>query len=92
VNETSWRNKTVKSDLYFLKGVVTSLLKLLGLQAENFEKFTNKKLHSAMEIRINGSVVSQLGEVDQSALNGFDIRQPVFFADIDWNTTLTKAK
>jgi len=92
VNETGWRNKTIKADLYFLKGIVTSLLKLLGLQAENFENFTNKKLHSALEIRINGSVVSQFGEVDQSVLNGFDIRQPVFFADIDWNTTLAKAK
>jgi phenylalanyl-tRNA synthetase beta chain len=45
-----------------------------------------------LEIRINGSVVSQFGEVDQSVLNGFDIRQPVFFADIDWNATLMNAK
>ena len=92
VNETGWRNKAIKSDLYFLKGIVTSLLKLLGLQPENFENFTNKKLHPALEIRINGSVVSQFGEVGQPVLNGFDIRQPVFFADIDWNTTLANAK
>jgi len=92
VNETGWRNKSVKSDLYFLKGVVTSLLKLLGLQPENFENFTNKKLHSALEVKINGSVALQFGEVDQSVLNRIDIRQPVFFADIDWDTILAKAK
>lgn len=91
-NETSWRQKTTKSDFYFLKGVLASVLKLLGLQAEDFENFTNKKLHSALETRINGSVLSQFGEVDQSVLNRFDIRQPVFFADIDWDTALAKAK
>ena len=91
VNEPGWRNKQIKSDFYFLKGLVTSLLKLLGLQPDDFENFTNKKLHPALEVRINGSVVSQFGEVDQSVLNRFDIRQPVFFADIDWNATLTQA-
>jgi phenylalanyl-tRNA synthetase beta chain len=90
--ETSWRNKTVKSDFYFLKGVITSLLKLLGLQPDNFEDFTNKKLHSALEVRSNGSLISQFGEVDQSVLNRFNIKQPVFFADIDWNGALTQAK
>ena len=91
-NETSWRQKTTKSDFYFLKGVVTSVLKLLGLQSEDFENFTNKKLHSALETRINGSVLSHFGEVDQSVLNRFDIRQSVFFADIDWDTALAKAR
>jgi len=92
VNEIGWRNKNIKADLYFLKGIITSLLKLLGLQADDFENFTNKKLRSAFEMRINGSVVLQFGEVDQSVLNRFDIRQPVFFADIDWNTALAKAR
>jgi len=91
-NETSWRQPAIKSDFYFLKGVVVSLLKLLGLQPGDFENFTNKKLHSALEISINDSVLSQFGEVDQLVLNRFDIRQPVFFADIDWNTTLVRAK
>lgn len=92
ISETGWRSKNIKSDLYFLKGVVTSLLKLLGLQPGSFENFTNKKLNTALEIRINGSVILQFGEVDQSVLNRFDIKQPVFFADVDWNTTLAKAK
>jgi phenylalanyl-tRNA synthetase beta chain len=80
VSEIGWRSKNIKADLYFLKGIITSLLKLLGLEADDFENFTNKKLRSAFEMRINGSVVLQFGEVDQSVLNRFDIRQPVFFA------------
>src|SRR5262249_6016526 len=44
----SWRHKSGKSDFYFLKGVVVSLFELLGLQADNFENFTDKKVHSAL--------------------------------------------
>ena len=91
VNEVSWRSKATRSDLYFLKGIVISLLKLLGLHASNSENFTNRKLGSASEVIINGSVVMQFGEVDQSVLNRFDVRQPVFFADIDWDAALEQA-
>jgi phenylalanyl-tRNA synthetase beta chain len=91
-NEPSWRSKTIKSDFYFLKGIVTSLLKLLGLQSDNLENFTNKKLHSALEVKISGSVIGQFGEVNPSVLSRFDIRQPVFFADLDWDTAIAKAK
>jgi len=92
VNEVSWRSKASRSDLYFLKGIAISLLKLLGIQANNFENFTNKKLRLASEVRTNGSVIMQFGEVDQSVLNRFDIKQPVFFADMDWDTALEQAK
>ena len=91
-NEASWRSKATRSDLYFLKGIATSLMKLLGMQADNFENFTNRKLRSASEVKMNGSVVMQFGEVDQSVLNRFDIKQPVFFADIDWNTAMAQAR
>jgi phenylalanyl-tRNA synthetase beta chain len=75
-----------------LKGIVTSLLKLLGLQSDNLENFTNKKLHSALEVKISGSVIGPFGEVNPSVLSRFDIRQPVFFADLDWDTAIAKAK
>jgi len=91
-SEPSWRHKAIKSDFYFLKGTVTSLLKLLGLSPDNYENFAHKKLQRALQIAINSSVISQFGEVDRSVLNRFDIRQPVFFADIDWNAALTQAK
>ena len=37
-------------------------------------------------MRVNGSVVVQLGSVQTQVLNEFDIKQPVFFADIDWSS------
>ena len=92
VQENNWHIKTVKADFYFLKGVVTALLKLIGLQADNFESFSHKKLQPAAEIKVNGTVVLQLGEVHRSMLNRFDIKQSVFFADIDWSTLMAQTK
>jgi len=92
VHEDNWRNKKGKTDFYFLKGVVTALLKLLGVQADNFEAFTHKKLSSALQVRINGSVMIQLGAVNNSLLNQFDIKQAVFFADINWDALRLQAE
>jgi phenylalanyl-tRNA synthetase beta chain len=91
-NETGWRQKYAKADIFYLKGVVVSLLKLLGAQADDFELFSHKKLLNALQIRINGSVMIQLGEVHNSLLNRFDIKQPVLFADINWNALRVQAE
>ncbi|MFI5186355.1 MAG: phenylalanine--tRNA ligase subunit beta [Chitinophagales bacterium] len=91
VQEDSWRNKTVRADIFFLKGIVTSLLKLLGVNANNFETFIHKKLSPALHIRTSETVMIQLGAVQNSLLDQFDIRQPVFFADIYWSSLLMQA-
>jgi len=88
----SWRSKTGNSDFYFLKGVVTSLLKLLGVEPGSVEAFSHKKLSPALQIRINGSVMIQVGGVNEALLDQFDIKQPVFFADINWNSLVVQAE
>jgi phenylalanyl-tRNA synthetase beta chain len=91
-HEDSWRSKTEKADFYFLKGIVTALLRLLGVGADSFEVFTHKKLSPALQIRIHGSIMIQLGGVNTSLLHQFDIKQPVFFADINWNALQVQAE
>jgi phenylalanyl-tRNA synthetase beta chain len=90
--ETGWREKQAKADFFYLKGVILSVLKLLGVQVDDFELFNHKKLLKPVQLRINGSVMAQLGEVNNSLLNRFDIKQPVFFADINWNALRVQAE
>jgi phenylalanyl-tRNA synthetase beta chain len=92
VNEIGWREKHDKADLFYLKGVIVSLVKLLGIQADGFELITHKKLLNALHVRVNGSVMIQLGEVNHYLLNRFDIKQPVLFADINWNALRVQAE
>lgn len=91
VEEDNWREKTGKADFYFLKGVVAALLRLFGLRPGDFEEFTHKKLDPAVQVKIGGSVMIQLGAVHDIVLNRFSIKQPVYYADLNWNELIAKA-
>ena len=92
VRQDSWRSKSDKTDIYFLKGVLNGILNMMGVKSDGLEIFTHKRLSPALQIRINGSVMVQLGEVQNAVLTMFDIRQPVLFADINWNEIVLLAK
>ncbi len=92
VRQDGWRSKSDKTDIYFLKGVLNGILNMMGVKSDGLEIFTHKRLSPALQIRINGSVMVQLGEVQNSVLTMFDIRQPVLFADINWNEIVLLAK
>jgi phenylalanyl-tRNA synthetase beta chain len=92
LTENSWRKKTGKTDFYFLKGIVTALMNLLGVKGASFEIFTHKKLAPALQVMVNGTVVIQFGMVNSPVLKRFDIKQPVFFADFNWNALVAQAE
>ena len=92
VADDNWQTKTRKADFFFLKGVITSILKLLGVQPDSFEVFSHNKLSRAAQLRINGSVMIQLGEVNHALLSRFDIKQSVFYGDINWNALQVQAE
>jgi phenylalanyl-tRNA synthetase beta chain len=86
----NWRNQSQKADIYFLKGIVTNILKQLGLEVV-FELLTTKKLYDAIQLKINGSAMIQLGSVSQHKLNLFGIKQPVLFADLNWDKLILQS-
>ncbi|HEY0432901.1 MAG TPA: phenylalanine--tRNA ligase subunit beta, partial [Chitinophagaceae bacterium] len=84
VATASWRGAGRHADVYWVKGLAEAVLKLCGIGDYSFEILQQKKLAGALHVKVNGTVVVQLGEVDGHTLNRFDIRQPVFFADFGW--------
>ena len=89
--EGSWRNKTVAADFYILKGVVTAVLQTLGIITGKWEPSKHAKFENGLQGSINGEIVLQLGLVNKKLLNKFDLRQPVLFADFNWNLISQKA-
>jgi len=86
--EDGWKGKGADSDLYFVKGAVEQLFNLLGQAAISFTKTDHNKLDYHMEITVKGTVVATLGAVNKHTLAIFDIKQPVWFADINWSRVL----
>jgi phenylalanyl-tRNA synthetase beta chain len=83
----SWKGKPVPVDFYYLKGVCSAVCKLTGIKGEN-HRLNHPKLATGIEISQGEKIIFVAGEVDAAILRKFDIRQPVFFADIYWDNLL----
>jgi phenylalanyl-tRNA synthetase beta chain len=89
--DAGWRQKAAPMDEYTLKGVVSNLFRALGLSTQPIETLSDPKLENAMTLSIDGEIVFKGGSVTKKMLNRFDIKQPVYFADLSWDNLVGKA-
>ncbi|MGK2862253.1 MAG: phenylalanine--tRNA ligase subunit beta [Chitinophagaceae bacterium] len=84
-----WRKKPSDSDFFVLKGIVTKLVEVLGITIEVFETPSNENASSKFEASLQGKigmeVVLEITTVSKKVTDLFDIKQPVFFADLNWD-------
>jgi len=83
--EASWKQKASATDVYFLKSVVNSILQYAGLTAETEIAEAEKGFSGLISYKVKKQVIAKIGIVDAAQLKQFDIKQPVYFADINWN-------
>lgn len=92
ITPDSWKTKGDKSDFYFAKGVVEQVMSLLGVTLSAYNKETNEKLDNCITASVKNEVVAVMGAVNKKTLAKFDIKQPVFYADIYWDKVLALHK
>ena len=90
LNPESWKGKSTALDFYYLKGICSAICNLAGVSGIP-SPINHPKLSGGMEIKQGNKVILSAGEVDTGILRKFDIRQPVFFADIYWDNLLELA-
>lgn len=88
----NWHNPTRKSDFFYLKGTVTSLLERLGIKRYTESPFTNDVFSEGIQLGLGKTVFVEFGLVKKSILKHFDISQDVLFADFNWGNVLKVAK
>lgn len=86
-HEDTWQAKGAAYDFYRAKGIATAVLQLCGLLDVNFAK-----TDAANSLTINNGkqVIGSLQQVASAKLKAFDIKQAVYFIDINY-AALTKA-
>jgi phenylalanyl-tRNA synthetase beta chain len=84
----SWKGKSASSDVYYIKGVVARILQLIGVEKADWEPVTGTKLESGLQINLKGETIIEAGIVAEKELKRFDIKQPVYFADMNWEKLL----
>lgn len=84
----NWRKKANASDFYTAKGIVSALCKLCGLHGIQFEEPTTNYAGRQYRIKMKNTVLGSLTEVNNNRLNSFDIKQAVYFIDLNYAVLL----
>lgn len=83
-SEDNWQQKKAPADFYYLKGVVEKIFGVIGVEAGNPEVLDVPKLLNHIVYKYNGEVIAGIGEAKKTVLDKFGIKQPVYFAGLNW--------
>ncbi|WP_242093807.1 phenylalanine--tRNA ligase subunit beta [Aestuariivivens sediminicola] len=84
----SWHSTSVKSDFFYLKGIVISVLERLGISNCSEAPFRSDLLSEGLCIVQGDTLVVEFGLVKKSILKAFDISLEVLYADFNWDAVL----
>jgi len=90
----SWYMPSGKTDYHFLKSFVFAALRKTGI---NLQKLTanaidNQLFAEGESFSINQKPLLNIGRLNSGILKQFDIKQEVFYAEVDWSTLLREVK
>ncbi len=87
----SWVRKEEKTSFYRLHAFVNNILKRLGVDPESVEteEYQNELFADGLALKArNGKRIGVMAVVDKKLLKQFDIDNPVYYADLDWQVLL----
>ena len=82
-NEDHWKEKSKPYDFYSAKGMAKALLLLSGLDEIHFIK--NETSSESIDVYSGKHKIGLLKEVAKKQLLAFDIKQPVYFIDLNYD-------
>lgn len=93
-HQSHWKQKPAEYDIYFLKSILENLFLQCGLQLRGRVEVLDHSgsvMEGAVRYVAAGQMLAEAGQVSRTILKKFDIRQPVWFADIHTGIFLTLA-
>jgi phenylalanyl-tRNA synthetase beta chain len=88
----SWLASDKKSDFFYLKGSITSILERLGVSRYNETPTKNDVFSEGLTLSLGKTKLVDFGLIKKPILKHFDISQDVVFADFDWDAILEIVK
>ena len=88
----SWKAKGEKADFYFIKAVFEKIIHVLGVQVDAYATSENMDLSNSLLATIKNEKIAEIGFISNNKLDCFDIKQPVFYADLNWDRLLNLNK
>lgn len=89
-----WNAQSAPTGFFHVKGFVSLILSRFGIDIDSFvtEEAGGKWFTDALRYSDDGGELASFGKISKKYLNIFDIKQEVFYAEIDWEKLLRKLK
>ena len=98
-SNANWITATRKTDFYFIKSIVDNLLAKIGItNVDAFDNDISEVFDYSIVYKIRDSITKnevklvEFGKVNNKFAKLFDIKQEVYFADINWDAIISTAK
>ncbi|MFM7672224.1 MAG: phenylalanine--tRNA ligase subunit beta [Bacteroidota bacterium] len=92
LQEGDWKQSARAADLYSMKSQLVALFQWLGLDRVKEEYPANVSLlKDCIHWIVDGKRLAEGGEVPAKRLTHFGIKQPVFYAEMDWTMAMKMA-
>lgn len=86
----TWQEKTAKVGFYDLSAVVSKILNFLNVNKINQTEISNDIFEYGLSITFQKKEIVRLGLLKQSITKIFDIKQEVFYAEIEWERLMSQ--
>ena len=90
--DDSWMDQTRTVEFHDLSAVIHKILEKFNLSAYNSRVIDNGIFEYGLIITIADNTLAQFGKLTANVCSQADIKQPVFYADIDWEALLQLPK
>ncbi|RYY39515.1 MAG: phenylalanine--tRNA ligase subunit beta [Chitinophagaceae bacterium] len=91
VQVQGWKGKAVAADSYYVKGIIDNLAALAGISTEWSSGGEADGLSNVLTLQAGQTTLGVLGQVSAAESKRFDLKAPVFVADINWDEFLKVA-
>tara|TARA_B100000886_G_scaffold147074_1_gene99926 strand:- start:164 stop:2581 length:2418 start_codon:yes stop_codon:yes gene_type:complete len=80
----SWNSKNKSVDFYYVKGIIHSILNLLGLENIKYDEFSNDYYNYAESVSVGKDLIVKYGLISSLQTNSIEIENEVFYAELDF--------
>ena len=87
-NQENWQVKNKPSHFYQIKGVVDSILNLMGINSLNVvcEEIENNLFTQCIELKVNKKTIGIIGLTNAKVNKITDINNSIWLAELNWDT------
>ncbi len=89
-NNLNWNTQNKKSDFFYLKGVVNSIIKKLGFNSVKSKPLTTNNIQEGETIYYQKSEILSYGVIDDKICKKFEINENVLYAELNVNMIIDK--